>query len=104
MLVETPDNVVIDLPQDVYDEIFDERFASLQHYSRATYAKGCHGPLCRLAEKHRGRRRNAVRAQEVGREYQPNHLIRDDGRDAELATIVAWHLHERGSKNAPEVA
>lgn len=97
MLVET-DGVILEMPDDVKEELDDPRFAKRSHYSRATYAKGCHGPLCRLAETHRGRERNAERARQAGREYKPNLTARETEREAELAPIITWHLHERGSR------
>lgn len=90
------DGVVLEMPQDVYDELNDAKYIKLQHYSRATYAKGCHGPMCRLAETHRGRERNAERAAAAGREYKPNLDARATEREAELAPIITWHLHQRG--------
>lgn len=84
---------------DVRAELEDEDFTGRQHYSRATYAEGCRGPLCRLAETHRGRRRNEERALEAGREYKPNLEARVVAREKELTAVVSWHLHERGRKS-----
>lgn len=91
-----------ELPDDVREELTDPNYESRQHYSRATYAKGCHGPLCRLAETHRGRRRNETRAKEAGREYRPALDQRETDREAELAPIIAWHLMERGGRGLVE--
>jgi hypothetical protein len=84
------------LAQDVYDELCDGEYSNRQHYSRATYAKGCRGPMCRLAETHRGRKRNADRAHEGGREYREG--FRTNDRSVELAPIITWHLATRGRK------
>lgn len=84
-----------ELPDDVRAELLDPEFEGRQHYSRATYALGCHGPLCRLREKHRGRLRNQVRAEAAGREYVPSHALRDTARDAELVKIATWHIEGR---------
>lgn len=92
------DSTEIHLPDDVRAELEDERFGSRQHYARATYALGCRGPLCRLAEKHRGRTRNEKKAKSEGREYIPLLDARKEQRDAELAPIVAWHLMQRGGR------
>lgn len=78
-----------DLADDVRDELSDEAYSGRSHYSRATYAKGCRGPLCRLAEKERGRRRNAARAEAAMRRYRPNDIVRDDSRTAELMEVVS---------------
>lgn len=94
---EPGDGTFIDLPRDVYEEIMDEEYGTRQHYSRATYALGCHGPLCRLAETHRGRKRNEQRILADGREYHPRH--KQDERELQLAPIVMWHLNLRGSKS-----
>ncbi len=91
------DGVILEVAEDVYEELHDSEFEKRQHYSRATYALGCRGPLCKLAEKHRGRKRNAVRAEGEGRQYEPRPDQRDNGRDEELAPIIAWHLNERGA-------
>lgn len=90
------DNTVIVMAYDVYCELTDDDYSNRQHYSRATYAKGCHGPMCRLAETHRGRKRNEERAQEEGREYREGYRAND--RSEELAPIITWHLHTRGRK------
>lgn len=76
------------LPKEVRDELEDERFTTRSHYSRATYALGCHGPLCRKAERDRGRKRNERRAEDDGREYAPNPGQRIED---ELDEIIRWH-------------
>lgn len=83
------------LPDDVREELEDEEYATRKHYSRATYALGCHGPLCRKAERDRGRGRNERRAKDSGREYKPNPDIRLD--DPDLDEIVEWYLESRVS-------
>jgi len=90
------DGVKLNIPADVWFELNDPTYINLQHYSRATYARGCHGPLCRLRETHRGRERNEARAKAKGSEYKPNLDARETEREAELAPIITWHLHERG--------
>jgi len=94
--VRFSDNTRLHMALDVFQELTDPEYLNRQHYSRATYAKNCHGPLCRLAETHRGRKRNAERAQDEGREYREGHRAND--RSEELAPIIAWHLHARGRK------
>jgi hypothetical protein len=79
--------------KDIYDELTAEVFITRQHYSRATYAKGCRGPLCRMAERDRGRKRSEKKAQDKGREYNPNEEIRKADRDALLWFIIEWHLN-----------
>lgn len=90
------DTTEIDLPEDVRAELEDPRFPRRQHYSRATYALGCRGTLCKLAETHRGRERNKERALAEGRNYVPR--ARKTDREAELAPIIAWHLWSRGGR------
>lgn len=85
--LEKPEN------RDIYDELMDEKYAHRRHYSRATYADGCHGPLCRKAEKDRGRRRTEYRAEREGREYIPKEYIRQGDRDGLLNFIISWHLY-----------
>lgn len=81
------------IPQEVLDELDDPEYATRSHYSRSTYALGCHGPLCTRAERDRGRRRNAVAAANAGRDYKPNHKIRAEEDDIDRA--VSWYLSER---------
>lgn len=90
------DGTFIDLPKDVYEELMDPEYSTRQHYSRATYALGCHGPLCQLSETHRGRKRNEARILADGREYRPRYKI--DDAELALSPIVMWHLNLRGSK------
>ena len=84
-----------DLPEDVRDELNDPRYAGRTHYKKATYAKGCRGPLCRKLERDEGRAETERAAIEAGREYRPRWTPAQE-RDAELDTIIAWHLAERG--------
>ena len=85
-----------ELPDDVREELSHPDYASRSHYSRSTYALGCHGPLCRKAERDRGRGRNERRAKEDGREYRPNLDVRVED-DVLLDRIIAWHKKERAS-------
>lgn len=76
--------------KDVREELMDPRFGGRQHYSRATAAKGCGGPLCRKAERDRSRERNKRRG---GENYQPSpHRIYD--RDDLLEAIIKWHIED----------
>lgn len=79
--------------KDILEELMDPEYASRQHYSRATYAEGCHGPLCRKAERDRGRQRNEERAHAAGRTYRPNENTRDAKRDGLLLFVIEWHLN-----------
>ena len=82
-----------ELPDDVREEITNERYKNRKHYSRSTYAEGCHGPLCRKAERDRGRKRNAKRANEAGRIYTPNHEARvPTEEEKKLQVILEWYL------------
>lgn len=85
------------IPDDVREELEDPKYITRKHYSRSTYAQGCHGPLCRKAEKDRGRGRNAVKAKAKGKVYVPNHKIRDDERDAQLQEIIDYYLKLRST-------
>jgi hypothetical protein len=86
------------LPPEIVAELTDERFTTRQHYSRATYADGCHGPMCRLKEKHRGRKRLEERAQEAGvAGYDPRYRKLDD---EQVIEIVKWHLAYTATRRA----
>lgn len=89
------------LAPDVLAELTDPEFADRQHYSRATYRDGCHGPLCLKAERDRGRERTAERAKRDGRIYRPGGPTPATARDSELAEVAAWHLAERKKLNLP---
>lgn len=84
--LEKPENA------DIFFELNDSDYLTRQHYSRATYALGCRGPMCRKAEKDRGRRRNEIRATRQGRKYIPKEEIRKTDRDALMDFIIHWHL------------
>jgi hypothetical protein len=85
---------ILALPEmaDVVTELSDPKFASRRHNSRATYALGCHGPLCGKAERDRGRSRNAKKATEAGRSYREGYRKYD--RDALLDYIAEWHKYD----------
>lgn len=83
-----------ELRAEIGKELIDEKFLTRVHYSRATYAAGCHGPLCKKAERDRGRKRTEYRAEADGREYFPNHDIRVTEHDAYMNKVITWHIHE----------
>lgn len=80
-----------DLTPDVYEELTDPQFSNRTHYRKATSAAGCHGPLCRKAERDEARKRTQVRAEARGREYKPVAPGPVRKNDAELDRIIAWH-------------
>lgn len=84
-------NEILSLPEmaDVVKELNDPKFASRRHHSRATYALGCHGPLCGKKERDRARSRNAKKAEEAGRNYREGNRKYD--RDALLEFVAEWH-------------
>jgi hypothetical protein len=82
-----------DLPEDVIDEIFNEKYQNRTHGRRATRAKGCNGPLCRKAERDRGfNRMREVRGLEPVLE-PPDSKARE--RDVILDRCLAWYLQWR---------
>lgn len=76
--------------EDVRKELEDPRYANRKHGSRATKALRCDGPLCRLAERLRARKRNEERAKNAGRPYEPSPHRKYD-RDDLLLAIIEWH-------------
>lgn len=81
------------LPQDIRDELSDPEYSHRQHFSRATYALGCHGPLCRKRERDRGRIRYAKRGGVLGKAYTP--VIGSRVEDPEgIDDIIAQHFEE----------
>lgn len=100
MWTDLPDFLKTELEReenaDIFLELNDSKYLSRQHYSRATYALGCHGPLCRRAERDRGRRRTQQKAESKGREYQPNPEIQKNDREGLMQFIISWHLTHPG--------
>lgn len=92
--------MLAELPDDVREELEDPKFLTRKHYSRSTYALGCHGPFCRKAESDRGRDRNKVRASGKGRPYVPNKKIRKLEEDARLDPLIAEYLKSLKKKSA----
>lgn len=86
---------VLEWPEmaDVKNELADPNFASRRHGSRATYALGCRGPLCRKKERDRARIRNKTRAQAQHREYVES-VNRKYDRDELLDALFIWHVQE----------
>lgn len=83
------------LPEDVIEELTDERFFGRKHYSRSTYAMKCRGPLCRKAERDRGRDRWVSQRAKVGQSVSPRPAARVEDDDARLEPIVIWYLENR---------
>lgn len=71
------------LSEEIFEELTDERYSRLKHNSNATYARGCHGPLCRKAERDRALQRNEEKAQKEGRVYvsRANKDVTDEMRE-----------------------
>lgn len=88
---------LLDWPEmkDVNDELSNPRLANRTHGSRATYALGCRGPLCSIAERDRARRRNELRAHRQNREYRAGGTKgRTYDRDDLLLALIVWHKKE----------
>lgn len=70
-IFSTPDmEYCKDLWESVCNEFLDETYASRAHHNAGTYDKGCHGPLCRKANREHARRRKANRTAILLREEQ----------------------------------
>lgn len=82
-----------DLPADVLDEIQDEEYINRTHGRRSTYAVGCHGPLCRKAERDRGRPRMRVLRGLDPSDMEPDTKARED--DVLLDRYLTWYIKWR---------
>jgi hypothetical protein len=92
LISEVASMTLEDMPDEVIFELTDERFINRTHYKRATYALGCHGPLCRKSERDRGlERQRDIRG--TKRDDTPETKARED--DAILNKCIAWHLQQR---------
>lgn len=76
---------------DVLFELLDKAYDGRTHATRATYAKGCRGPLCRKAERDRGRERHAARQAEKGKDVTRLPATEAQARDEFLNQVIAWH-------------
>lgn len=88
---------ILKLPEmaDVVEELNDPKYASRRHFSRATYALGCHGPLCRKKERDNGRAKNERKALREGRPYNEGGKTgRKYDRDALLEYVAEWHKYD----------
>lgn len=92
------------MAQDVYDELIDPEYITRQHYSRATYAKGCHGPLCRLRENLGKREQLVRRAQRNGEIYVPDPRMSTVRKQQMLQPVIDWHLDSRQMLRADRAA
>ncbi len=76
---------------DILEELNDPDYAQRSHGKRATYAQGCHGPLCRKTERDNTRARHVKRQQAKGKRVYP----RDPGpareMDEFLERVTEWH-------------
>ena len=99
MLTDIPDDLRIELEKpenaDIFLELNDREYIHRQHYSRATYADGCRGPMCKKAERDRGRRRQEQRAERAGRTYIPVPQHRKMDREELLNAVFEWHISLR---------
>lgn len=84
-----------ELPDDVVEELLDPRFLNRTHHKKATYAKGCRGPLCRKEERDMKERARIHRALRDDVELEPRRQSRSSERDALLDECLRLHLHIR---------
>lgn len=82
------------LPADVLAELTDPLYINMSHHKKATYGKGCRGPLCKKAERDEARAANKALAEVSGRVYKPRWTTAQ-ARDPELAAIARWHQRQR---------
>ncbi len=75
-----------ELARQVAVELADEKYFGQKHYDRNTYANGCHGPLCRKAERDRAHERYAEQNPNVRRRRRTPEAI---ARDAYLNQVIA---------------
>lgn len=77
-----------ELAAEVAAELSDERFAGKRHYDRNRYAEGCHGPLCKKAERDRANAKYA--ANNPNRKRRPRKadaIVRDAYLDQVIALL-----------------
>lgn len=85
-----------ELPDDIREELENPEYITRKHHSRATYALGCHGPLCQKAERDRGRERSESK---TGDKYKPApHHRKPDPHNVE--DIIEWHIAELAERRA----
>jgi len=76
---------------DILDELKDPEFATRTHGKRSTHSAGCHGPLCRKAERDASHQRYRRRRQAEGAvvtSFPPSEVR---ARDAFLGRVIEWH-------------
>lgn len=89
-----PDEVLA-LAPDILAELTDPEHVKRLHGKRPCYTAGCHGPLCRRADREFNRARYQAARQAAGKKYVPSDLRRD-GRDAELdAALRVYMTHAK---------
>lgn len=93
--LEKPENA------DILDELKAEDYTDRTHGTRACYALGCRGPLCRMAERDRGRERYRERRRAGGASPVAAPPTPARERDAFLRAVMKWHRYERGLSILP---
>ena len=89
-----------ELPPEIRAELENPEFITRKHCSRATYALGCHGPLCQKAERDRSRERNEERG---GEGYKPALKYRKPDPQ-NIDDIIEWHLQELAERRTRRVS
>lgn len=81
------------LPDDVLAELTDKEYTGRTHGRRATYAQGCHGPLCKKSERDLGHEKYTERRARQGKPPARSGLKDDKARERDelLTQIQAWH-------------
>jgi len=83
---------VLALAEDILEELLSVPFVRKLHGKRNCYTTGCHGPLCKRAEREFNRESYAAKRAAAGKPYVPDHEVRRDGRDRELDLALSVYL------------
>ena len=74
-------------PEDVAEEVMDERYLTSTHGKASTYNTGCRGPLCRMAQRERCA-------------PDPSRNTSARARDFELKAYLEFYLARKGETSA----
>ena len=96
-------------PSELRDQIRSEvelelsgEFGNRTHYSKATYAAGCRGPMCTKAERDKTKERQENLFRKSGLPYRPQRDTSENCmRDDILNDIIYRHRVERGRPVMP---
>ena len=91
-----------ELKVEIHKELNEGPLAHRTHYSKATYADGCRGPMCTKAERDETKARQERKFRKTGLPYRPQYDTPENCERDDFLNQVIWrHRRNRDKPKFP---